>query len=149
MTLVAERRQAVIDANIAINVAVTTHPYHEEALRLTRQWTDNGHELAAPPLFESEVDSFVRLNTSRGFWTIEAGLDILRIVDSLPVTITHDPRTRSIARWIAENFDERRVYDSTYAALAQLLNCEFWTADRRLYQRVHDQLSYVRFVDEP
>jgi predicted nucleic acid-binding protein len=99
-------------------------------------------------MFESEVDSIVRLNTTRGFWTVEAGRDIFRIVDSLPVTITHDSRVRLIARSIAESFDERHVYDSTYAALAQLLNCEFWTADRRFYQRVNDRLSFVKFVDE-
>ncbi|MDP6513863.1 MAG: type II toxin-antitoxin system VapC family toxin, partial [SAR202 cluster bacterium] len=139
MTLVADRSHIVIDANIAINVAVTTHPYHEQALRLTQEWLDDGNALTAPPLFESEVDSFVRLNTTRGIWTPDAGRGILRIVDSLPVTMTHDPRVRGIARSIAETFDERGVYDSTYAALAQLLNCEFWTADRRFYQRVHDQ----------
>ena len=146
--MVAERSLVVIDANIAINVAVPTHPYHDPALRLIQAWIDDGNELVAPPLFESEVDSFVRLNTTRGFWTPEAGLGILRIVDSLPVTITHDSRVRLIARSIATSFDERRVYDSTYAALAQILNCEFWTADRRFYQRVNDRLGYVRFVDE-
>jgi predicted nucleic acid-binding protein len=146
--LVNERGFVVIDANIAINVAVSTHPYHEQALRLTQYWLANGNELLAPPMFESEVDSIVRLNTTRGFWTVEAGRDIFRIVDSLPVTITHDSRVRLIARSIAESFDERHVYDSTYAALAQLLNCEFWTADRRFYQRVNDRLSFVKFVDE-
>jgi predicted nucleic acid-binding protein len=120
--LVDERGLVVIDANIAINVAVPTHPYHEQALRMAQVWLNNGNELVAPPLFESEVDGFVRLNVTRGFWTAEAGRDIFRIVDSLPVTITHDSRVRLIARSIAESFDERRVYDSTYAAPAQLLN---------------------------
>ena len=127
---------------------MSTHPYHDQALRLTQEWIDGSNALTAPPLFESEVDSTVRLNISRRFWTLEAGLNILQIVDSLPVAVTHDPRTRLISRSIAETFDERRVYDSTYAALAQILDCEFWTADKRFYQRVRDRLSFVRFVDE-
>ena len=50
MNLVNERGLVVIDANNAINIAVPTHPYHEQALRMTQVWLNNGNELVAPPL---------------------------------------------------------------------------------------------------
>jgi len=80
--------------------------------------------------------------------TPEAEFETWRNLDALAVSIIYDPRVRSVARSIADESDQLRVYDSTYAALAQLLKCEFWTADRRFYQRVNDRLRFVRFVGE-
>jgi predicted nucleic acid-binding protein len=38
------------------------------------------------------------------------------------------------------------VYDATYLALAELRGCEFWTADERLFQRVKDTLTFVKWL---
>lgn len=37
------------------------------------------------------------------------------------------------AREIARQFGQERIYDSLYAALAELHGCEFWTADKVFY----------------
>jgi len=37
-------------------------------------------------------------------------------------------------RW-SERIGHRVIYDSVYLALADGMNAELWTADRRLYQR--------------
>lgn len=38
------------------------------------------------------------------------------------------------------------IHDAHYLALAQTLDCEFWTADERLYNAVRDQLPWVRWL---
>ena len=52
------------------------------------------------------------------------------------------------AREIARRFGQERVYDSTYAALAETRGCEFWTADYAFYMAVKDELAFVRFLAE-
>jgi predicted nucleic acid-binding protein len=41
------------------------------------------------------------------------------------------------------------TYDSYYLAVAELAGCEFWTADRRLYNACHTaNLDWVHWVEE-
>jgi len=55
---------------------------------------------------------------------------------------------RRRAREIAREFNQTKVYDSTYAVLAELRGCEFWTADKAFYDAVKDALSYVKYLPD-
>lgn len=52
------------------------------------------------------------------------------------------------AREIARQFHQERIYDSLYAALAELYNCEFWTADRSFFEAVAPGLVYVKYLPD-
>jgi predicted nucleic acid-binding protein len=104
--------------------------------------------LIAPPLFESEVDSAVRRRVRRGEFTVAAAAAAQGLLDELPVDIVQDRNVRPRARQIASQFNQNQVYDATYAALAELRRCEFWTADRDFHNAVKNGLPYVRFVGE-
>ncbi len=52
------------------------------------------------------------------------------------------------AREIAERFNQRFVYDATYAALAEIRNCEFWTADKVFYDAVKADLAFVKYLPD-
>jgi predicted nucleic acid-binding protein len=104
--------------------------------------------LVAPPLFESEADSVIRRYLYQGLLDQDAGKAAQDLLDALPVTIVQDTRVRKRARQIAETFNQDRVYDATYSALAELMGCEFWTADQAFHQAVKNGLDYVRFVGE-
>lgn len=54
------------------------------------------------------------------------------------------PRAREIARL----FNQERIYDSLYAALAELRGCEFWTADRLFYEAVKMALPFVKYLPD-
>jgi predicted nucleic acid-binding protein len=36
----------------------------------------------------------------------------------------------------------------SYAALAELLNCEFWTADKVFYDTVNARLAFVKYLPD-
>lgn len=38
--------------------------------------------------------------------------------------------------------------DATYAALAELRGCEFWTADKVFYDAVKATLSFVKYLPD-
>ncbi len=143
-----ERRRVAIDASLAINFVIPAQPYHAQTVAMLRAWAGERAVLIAPPLFESEADSVIRRYVYQGLLDGDAGEAAQELLDALPVGIVHDPRVRERARQIAEAFNQDRVYDATYSALAELMGCEFWTADRAFHGAVKRRLPYVRFVGE-
>lgn len=115
---------------------------------MVQSWQQNRIGLIAPPLYESETDSAIRRRVRRGDLTLAAAAAAQGLLDELPVDIVQDRNVRVRARQIAAQFNQERVYDATYAALAEFRRCEFWTADREFHGAVKDGLSYVRFVGE-
>jgi predicted nucleic acid-binding protein len=83
----------------------------------------SGSEFVVPPLFYSELLAW-------------------------PVTVhsEDDAALQRRAFDIAGRFNSPRAYDARYLATADLLGCELWTADRRLYNAVRKDLSWVRYV---
>jgi len=68
------------------------------------------------------------------------------VLDRAPVQIVTHPNLRQRARELAEQFNQRTVYDATYAALADLRGCEFWTADRVFDEVVKRALPFVKYL---
>ncbi|MDZ7344855.1 MAG: type II toxin-antitoxin system VapC family toxin, partial [candidate division KSB1 bacterium] len=69
-------------------------------------------------------------------------------LDKLTVRLLTHSMLRQRAREIAEQFNLRTVYDATYAALAELRGCEFWTADKMFYDAVTGALSFVKYLPD-
>jgi predicted nucleic acid-binding protein len=61
--------------------------------------------------------------------------------------VTH-PEMVVHARAMARQFNQPKIYDSLYAALAELRVCEFWTADRRFYEAVTANLLFVKYLPD-
>ena len=119
-----------------------------QTVALFRSWAAEQVSPVAPPLFESEADSVRRRYIYQGLLDEDAGKAAQDLLGALPITIVGDVRVRDRARQIAESFNQDRVYDATYSALAELLGCEFWTADRVFHRAVRGSLHYVRFIEE-
>jgi predicted nucleic acid-binding protein len=47
---------------------------------------------------------------------------------------------------LASRLGLRTFYDASYLALAEMRNCDLWTANRRLYRTVKGKLDYVRLT---
>ena len=60
----------------------------------------------------------------------------------------HTGQIRQRAREIAEQFNQPTVYDATYAALAELRGCDFWTADKLFYDAVKKVLTFVKYLPD-
>lgn len=138
--------EVVIDANLAVRFAVKGEPQRHKVRRFLMDCAAAGVVLLAPPLYESEADSVLRRRVYQGKMTPAAGAAAQTILNALPVHILYDPQVRGRAREIAEQFQQERVYDSTYAALAERCNCEFWTADLEFYDTVKEALPFVHYI---
>jgi predicted nucleic acid-binding protein len=135
-----------VDASVAVKWAVKGEPYRAKARALLRDSGKLGITLIAPPSFTSEVDSAVRKRVFFKRMIPAEAKKAYAILDAIPVQVVDLPGVRQRAREIAEQFNQKSVYDSTYAALAELRDCEFWTADKAFYDAVKAALPFVKYL---
>ena len=125
---------------------VLPEKFSDIAQELLNEWLSTGVEICAPPLWESELDGILRYHVWAGQIS-QVNADTAELaLDNVPVTVKQVPGVRQLARQIARQANQRRVYDSVYAALADIEGGELWTADYAFYQAVHNFLPFVRYL---
>ena len=103
-------------------------------------------DVVSPSLWAYEVTSVIRNKVHRGKITSDEGERAFAIVHKLGVRLIVPPDLHERAWEMAKELNRPAAYDAHYLALAQTLDCEFWTADERLYNAVRDQLPWVRWL---
>jgi len=138
----------VIDASVAIKWVAKDESFRSEAIKLLRDAQLNGDILCGPPLLIYEVESAIQRHLFLGRTTIAAADFSLNVFYKVGIKIFTHYNMVYRAREIARQFNQERIYDSLYAALAQLRGCEFWTADKLFYDAVKSELSFVRYLPD-
>jgi len=137
-----------IDASVVVKLVLKGESHRATARRLLRDCITNGVMLIAPPFFESEADTAIRKRVHDGKLSLNDAKRAFAGLDKIAVQLLTHPNLRQRAREIAEWFNLRTVYDATYAALAELRGCEFWTADKVFYDAVKAGLPFVRYLPD-
>lgn len=138
--------EVVIDASLAVNFVLPTYSYHGQVRRLFEEWEKHGVILAAPHLFEAESDSGIRRLVHLKKISASTGAMAQSILEALSVRLIYNRNARKRARQIAEQFNQSRIYDATYASLAEVRRCIFWTADEKFFNAVSETLTFVKFI---
>ena len=140
--------EVCVDASLAVKVVVA-EPNSDQADALLQQWANENRRLIAPAFFDVEADSIIRQKTTlRKELSVEAAEAVFEKLQALPVQQMSLPGQRRRAWEIAKDFGFPTVYDATYLALAQMRECEFWTADDKLFEKVKAVLTFVRCLSE-
>ncbi len=139
-------KERCVDASIAIKWAVKGEAFRNIARAFLADAGANGFRLIPQPLFISEVDSVIRRRVFENKMPPSEAKKAYKILDSAPVEIVDILDARQQARQIAEKYRQKTVYDATYAALAFLRDCEFWTADKLFYEAVQSGLRFVKYL---
>jgi predicted nucleic acid-binding protein len=136
----------VVDANILIAFALADEPLHTQANQILSAWQGTQESLAAPHLFRSEITAVVRKVVYQERMTPEQGRVVLAQLLLFPMEFHEDNALLTEAYELAVRFNRPRAYDTQYIALAERLQCDFWTADERLVNGIQDQLSRIRWL---
>ncbi len=134
----------VIDANIGV-WSIVKGPYLTP--RAIREWFTQQAKIVVPALWVYEVTSVVY---QYGRQKAVDPRQALSIVLDTPDEIVHSDGALAMAAltW-AERLGQAKAYDAFYLALAERLGAEFWTGDRRLYNRARQVgADFVRFLGE-
>ncbi|OLB30659.1 MAG: hypothetical protein AUH05_20495 [Ktedonobacter sp. 13_2_20CM_53_11] len=137
----------VVDANLAIK-SVVNEADSGIALALLNEWNINGIIMAAPSLFTYEVTNVLYQHMRKGKINLDQAKKVLSEVLSIGVELDFPEKLtfNSRAFELAHRFDLLATYDPHYLALAERENCEFWTADARLWTAVKEELPGVRLL---
>lgn len=135
----------VADSGIYI-ASVLIEPYHERAITLIQYWRDQDLSVAAPVLFQYEIAAVMRKHVVRGTINPERAIANRDALLAVPVDYLVDEALIKRAYEVATLYNRPTAYDSQYLAVAERLNCEFWTADERLYNSLSSFLSWVKFI---
>ncbi|MEP6985649.1 MAG: type II toxin-antitoxin system VapC family toxin [Chloroflexota bacterium] len=136
----------VVDANILIAFGLADEPLHTQANQILSAWQSAGEHLTAPRLFRSEITAVVRKVVYQGRMTPEQGRVMLAQLLIYPVEFHEDDALLKEAYELAVRFNRPRAYDSQYMALADRLQCDFWTADERLINSTQSQFIHIRWL---
>jgi predicted nucleic acid-binding protein len=104
--------------------------------------------LIAPALLQFEVTSALRRLTYLKRISAGDGDRAFEEFLKIDIRLSHRRDMFSLAWHLAKRFNRSRAYDATYVALAQLNECELWTADEKLFNAFGDELRWVRWIGE-
>ena len=136
---------AVVDASVAVKWLVAELDSNH-AERLLREWNRNGVPIEAPIMIFTEVSNVLFKKAQRG--EIAAG-DVQQLLENLTnmdIRLFDNLAMHVRAIELAFTLGEQDAYDCHYLALAEHLDCEFWTADRAFYDAAQRSFPSVRYI---
>jgi predicted nucleic acid-binding protein len=134
-----------VDASLIIRTLVPA-PLSEEAIVLLEKWQRAGRKLIAPSLLAFEVTSVLRRLVCLKDLTLSEGEEAFEHFQQIEISLSSRRSIFSLAWQLAKELNRPRAYDTAYLALAQLKECDFWTADEKLYNAVDQKLDWVHWV---
>ena len=122
--------------------------YSDEAISLARIWDERGIQPIAPSHFAFEAANVFHRRVAQGEIEVDAAARLMRLLMASGVALyqTWDLHFRALE--LASQLGQGAVYDAHYLALAESLNCEMWTADRRFYRAARQDFDNARWIGE-
>lgn len=137
----------VIDASVALK-AVLPNPQQACCLELVQTFIEV--QPVAPALWTYETTSAIaKAVYFREITENEARLTLEKL-DGLGVRLFVADREQNEAafEWTLK-LKRASAYDSYYLALAQALECDFWTADKRLFNSLQEaHIGWLHWIEE-
>ena len=138
----------VVDASLAIKWFVDEED-SDKARALSRGWSASGVGIIAPYLMLAEIANALHRKVVDSQLTMESATEILENLDNSEIEFYNAPSIHAGAVRLAGQLGQGAVYDSVYLALAERLDCELWTADRRFYRAAGGAFSdRIRWIGE-
>jgi predicted nucleic acid-binding protein len=137
----------VIDASVAIK-AILPNPLQRECLALIQTFADA--QPAAPALWAYETTSAISKALHFGYiQETEARLALSQLEAlNIRLFVADAEQNRSAFEWTRQ-LKRASAYDSYYLVLAQDLQCNFWTADKRLFNALREaRADWLHSIEE-
>jgi predicted nucleic acid-binding protein len=137
----------VIDASVAVK-AILPNPLQGHSLALVQTFAEV--QPVAPALWAYETTSAIVKTVHFGEITDREGREALEKLNALGVRLfAADAEQNQAAFDWTMRLKRASAYDSYYLALAQVLECDFWTADKRLFNALQGaHLGWVHWIED-
>jgi predicted nucleic acid-binding protein len=141
------KSQVCVDASLAILWLLPAQKTPQAGF-LLEHWVQENVDLIGPPLFNAEVTSTIRLHVYLHNILPEEGEAAFTKFFALAIQTVNPSGLYRKAWELAKKHNRSRTYDMQYLALAELVDCDFWTADERLVNSLQGKNPRVRWVGE-
>ncbi len=140
----------VVDANLGAGAVLAIRGL-EKAPALFGRWSNEKRRLHAPEWWWAEAVSVISQHVFQKLISLERAHQVMDDVKLLEVnTVSMDYELLHSALNWCNKIGQSKVYDSIYLALAERLNAEFWTADKRLVNATRAlNINWVKWIDDP
>jgi predicted nucleic acid-binding protein len=139
-----------VDASVAVKWVITVEEFSGQALALLRDCTIARRPILVPPHFSGEVANAIyqRVRSTDPAKHLERDEAEVALTEFLNISVVVRAPVDLLPRAFAFAADHRLpgVYDSLYVTLAQVLDVELWTADRRLLDALGTAAPWVHFI---
>jgi predicted nucleic acid-binding protein len=125
---------------------VTAERFSRPALALWQEWTAESRQPVAPLLLRYEVTSALHRKVLDNKMEREDASQALHKALACDIRYLDPPTINQQAFELAARLKRPTTYDSHYLALADQLDCVFWTADERLYNAIKQDFPRVRWL---
>ncbi len=142
-------RVVIVDTSIVVKW-VLDEPDSAIAIALLRKWISEATAIRAPALLAYEVTNVLYQRVRKGELSFDKAKQALTDVftSELKLKFSDQASLSMKAIELAHQHALSAAYDPHYLALAERENCEYWTADKRLWNAVKDKLSWVRWFGD-
>lgn len=134
-----------VDATIVTKLLVPSRSI--DILQLWDDWRTTNTQFVAPQLIRYEITNVLYQMIRHKQIDYELAENAIGTMISLPIVLHHEEGLHEAALELAKRFGIKATYDAHYLALSDHLNCELWTTDKKFYNSVHCQLSWVHLVE--
>ena len=132
-----------LDASVIVRMLIGQDPDADLIWAQWDVWETTGKQFAAPTLLPYEITAVLYRYQRAGKLTAATIKDILTIAQAIPIKLVGDSELHRAALELATQYNLPTTYDAHYLALAQRLNAQFWTVDRRLVNTLSGVLPWV------
>ena len=140
-----KKSYVVLDSGIFL-ATVTSEPFTTQSDTLIEWCIRNQVQFVAPVLFQYEIVAVTRKWTHRNLMTYTSALMARNKLQAYPIRFLLDAMLLDRAFDLATQYNRPTAYDSQYLAVAERYNCEFWTADEKLYNAIRQQNTLIRWI---
>lgn len=133
--------EKVFDASVIIKWFIDEEG-SDKALIYLQDYKDKKFSIIAPTLLYYELGNILLAKKATKY-QVSKIMEYLQALHLIDVNIGHDA-----FRKVFENANELKItyYDASYITLMQKYNCEFITADKKLYERVKNKFTYTKLL---
>ena len=134
-----------VDASFVLKL-VLPEDYSDKVHQIWSKWVKNGVDICAPYLLVYETHSVIRNKVYRKELTSEEGQSAIKVLMEQNIILYHARTLGEIAWEFARQYDRPTLYGAFYLAVAKELKTEFWTADKKLHNRIGNEINWMRSV---
>lgn len=135
----------VLDSGILLTT-VQTEPYTEQAKALIAHLAQAQSQMIAPVLLHYELVAVARKWVYRDLATQQEADNALQVLLRYPVMLHIDNALLRRGYELATEYNRPTAYDAQYLAVAERFQCDFWTADERLFNSVSGKFPHIHWL---